>query len=37
MESGTLKISTMGLMEIKFQSEDIESEYYVVRKAETEF
>ena len=27
----------MGLMEIKFQSEDIESEYYVVRKAETEF
>ena len=37
MESGTLKISTMGLMEIKFESEDISSEYYIVRKAETEF
>lgn len=37
MESGTLKISTMGLMELKFQSENISSEYYIVRKAETEF
>jgi hypothetical protein len=37
METGTLKISTMGLMELKFQSEDIQSEYYMVRKAETEF
>ena len=37
MEEGTLKISSMGLMEYKFKSEGIESEYYVVRKAETEF
>jgi|TARA_B100000035_G_C20957536_1_gene534940 hypothetical protein len=37
MEGGTLNISTMGLMEIKFQSDDIQSEYYMVRKAETEF
>ena len=37
MESGTLKISTMGLMEMKFKSEISSSEYYMVRKAETEF
>ena len=37
MEEGVLNISSMGLIEIKFKSDSISSEYYMVRKAETEF
>ena len=37
MEGGTLKISSMGLMEFKFTTDEITSEYYMVRKAETDF
>jgi len=37
MEEGTLNISSMGLIEMKFKSDSISSEYYMVRKAETEF
>ena len=37
MEGGTLKISSLGLIEFKFNNEDVSSEYYMVRKAETEF
>ena len=37
MEEGTLKISSMGLMEFKFKTEEVSSEYYMVRKAETDF
>ena len=37
MEVGTLNISTMGLIEMKFQTESINSEYFMVRKAETDF
>jgi len=36
-EGGTLKLSEMGLMNLKFDSETISSEYFMVRKAETEF
>jgi len=36
-EGGTLKLSEMGLMNLKFDSEAISSEYFMVRKAETEF
>ena len=37
MEEGELNISSMGLIEMKFKSDSISSEYYMVRKAETEF
>jgi hypothetical protein len=37
MEEGTLNISSMGLIEMKFKTDSISSEYYMVRKAETEF
>jgi len=37
MEEGVLNISSMGLIEMKFKSDSISSEYYMVRKAETEF
>ena len=37
MEEGTMKISSMGLIEFKFKNEDVSSEYYMVRKAETDF
>ena len=37
MEEGTLKISSMGLMEFKFKTDKVSSEYYMVRKAETDF
>ena len=37
MEEGTLNISTMGLIEMKFKTESISSEYFMVRKAETDF
>jgi hypothetical protein len=36
-EGGTLKLSEMGLMNLKFDSDTISSEYFMVRKAETEF
>ena len=37
MEEGTMKISSMGLIEFKFKTEKVSSEYYMVRKAETDF
>ena len=37
MEEGTMKISSMGLIEFKFSNEEVSSEYYMVRKAETDF
>ena len=37
MEEGTMKISSMGLIEFKFSNEEVTSEYYMVRKAETDF
>jgi len=36
-EGGTLKLSEMGLMCLNFQTDTISSEYFMVRKAETEF
>ena len=37
MEEGTMKISSMGLIEFKFKTDEVSSEYYMVRKAETDF
>ena len=37
MGGGKLTLSSMGLMGFKFESEDINSEYFMLRKAETEF
>jgi len=37
MEEGTLNISSLGLIEMKFKTESISSEYFMVRKAETSF
>tara|TARA_R110000744_G_scaffold55731_4_gene117793 strand:- start:213 stop:947 length:735 start_codon:yes stop_codon:yes gene_type:complete len=37
MGGGILKLSSMGLMSFNFTSEEIESEYFMLRKAETEF
>tara|TARA_R110000796_G_scaffold4997_7_gene18911 strand:+ start:3259 stop:3993 length:735 start_codon:yes stop_codon:yes gene_type:complete len=37
MGGGKLFLSSMGLMKMEFESEDINSEYFMVRKAETEF
>ena len=37
MEEGTMKISSMGLIEFKFKTDKVSSEYYMVRKAETDF
>ena len=37
MEEGTMKISSMGLIEFKFSNDEVSSEYYMVRKAETDF
>ena len=37
MEGGILKLSSMGLMNFSFSSEEIESEYFMLRKAESEF
>ena len=33
----TMKISSMGLIEFKFKTDEVSSEYYMVRKAETDF
>jgi len=37
MEGGSLYLSEMGLMQLEFNNEDIASEYFMVRKSETEF
>jgi hypothetical protein len=37
MEGGILQLSSMGLMNFQFSSEEIESEYFMLRKAESEF
>ena len=37
MEGGKLCVSEMGLLNLKFQKDDITSEYYMSRKAEREF
>lgn len=37
MDGGTLHLSSMGLMKLEFNSDDIFSEYFMVRKAETAF
>ena len=37
MDEGTMKINSMGLIEFKFSNEEVKSEYYMYRKAETEF
>ena len=37
MEGGKLYLSEMGLLNLKFQKDDISSEYFMVRKAEREF
>ena len=37
MDGGTLYLSSMGLMRLEFNSDDIASEYFMVRKAETSF
>ena len=36
-EGGKLYLGEMGLMNLKFQANTISSEYFMVRKAETEF
>ena len=37
MDGGILLLSSMGLMKLEFNSDDISSEYFVLRKAETIF
>ena len=37
LDSGTLRISSKGLMKLDFVSGDIESEYYMIRKENTSF
>lgn len=37
MDGGVLYLSSMGLMRLEFNSDDIFSEYFIVRKAETTF
>lgn len=37
MEGGSLYLSEMGLMKLEFDNNNIASEYFMVRKAETEF
>lgn len=37
MEGGSLYLSTMGLMKLEFDNNSIASEYFMVRRAETEF
>ena len=37
MEGGKLYLSTMGLMKLEFSNNGISSEYFMVRRAETEF
>ena len=37
MEGGTLYMSSMGLMKLEFDNSEITSEYFMVRKSETDF
>jgi hypothetical protein len=37
MESGTLKLAKGGLLQLKFNTDEISSEYFMIRKAETDF
>jgi hypothetical protein len=37
MDGGKLCVSEMGLLNLKFQKEEITSEYFMSRKAEREF
>jgi hypothetical protein len=37
MDGGKLYLSTMGLMKLEFSNDGISSEYFMVRKAETNF
>ena len=37
MEGGKLKLSSMGLMRLDFNLDDISSKHFMVRKAEREF
>jgi len=37
MEGGKLYLSTMGLMKLEFSNNGISSEYFMVRRAETDF
>ena len=37
MEGGKLKLSSMGLMRLDFNLDDIASKYFIVRKSETNF
>lgn len=37
MDGGILYLSSMGLMKLEFDSDDIASEYFMIRKAETTF
>ena len=37
MEGGKMYLSSMGLIQLDFELDDIFSRYFIVRKAETEF
>ena len=37
MESGTLKLAKGGLLQLRFNTDEISSEYFMIRKAETDF
>lgn len=37
MEEGTLKLAKGGLLQLKFKTETISSEYFMIRRAETDF
>ena len=37
MEGGKLLLSSMGLMKLSFDFDDISTTYYMVRRAESEF
>jgi len=37
MGGGKLSLSSMGLIQMDFELENISSRYFIVRKAETEF
>ena len=37
MEEGTLKLAKGGLLKLNFKTDDVSSEYYMIRRAETDF
>ena len=37
MEEGKLYLSNMGLMKLEFKTENITSEYFLIRKSETSY